>query len=152
MAVKKVIVPIEQALDEYALLKKQEKIITDRKAYLATIIKEHAEKFGVKDDKGSFYASNDTYQWGKQAKTSVSFKEEEAIHFFKEKGYKECIKVVETLDQDAVALRLSVGDVTPDDIENITTKKTTYAVDVKIKEEITATVEETSLPKASMRK
>lgn len=40
------------------------------------------------------------------------------------------------VDESAVEVRVSKGDITPEDLEEITNVKTTYAVDVREKEEV----------------
>lgn len=40
------------------------------------------------------------------------------------------------VDESAVEVRVSKGDITPEDLEAITNVKTTYAVDVREKEEV----------------
>ena len=55
---------------EYADISAQIKQLEERKKSLAEKIKEGAEQFGVKDDKGSFYLENDTILMGKVAKKS----------------------------------------------------------------------------------
>ena len=118
---------------------------------LAKEIKEYAQKNGAKDDKGSFYCDNGAFQFGQQAKKSVSFKKEEAIAFFKTKGLHDAIKIIEAIDEDAVERYITDGAVTFEDLESITETKVTYAIDLKKKEDMPV-VEETTFVVAASKK
>ena len=81
----KVSIPIEEALTEYDRLREESKRIKNRMDVLSKTIKDFAEANGTKNDVGSFYAENDDFIFGKQARKSVSFNEEKAIAFFESK-------------------------------------------------------------------
>lgn len=148
---KEVQLPIEALITEYDSLRGQKKTIEDRMKYLSDLIKAHAEKTGVKDDKGSFYAENDSYVYGKQCKKSVSFDKDKAIAYFKDKGYDECVDTVEVINEDAVECHVNNGDISLEDLEAITVTKVTYAIDIKKKEDMPV-VEQTEVPLAASKK
>lgn len=143
--------PIGSLLEEYFSLREQKKTIEDRMKYLADQIKANAEKTGVKDDKGSYYAEDEQYVYGKQCKKSVSFDKDKAIEYFKNHGYDECIETVEIINEDAVEGRINTGDISFEDLESITTTKVTYAIDIKKKEDMPV-VEQTEVPMAASKK
>ena len=114
-------------------------------------IKEYASKNGAKDDKGSFYCDNGTFQFGQIAKKSVSFVFDKAIEFFKTRGLLNAIKTTEVIDEEAVERYINEGKITFDDLESITQTKVTYAIDLKKKEDMPV-VEETTVAIAASKK
>ena len=153
--IKRVELPIEEALNEYVALREQEKTIKKRKEYLAKLVKDYADKNGVKDDKGSMYSESDSLIFGKTAVKKVSFKTEEAINYFKNSDNAKvqcCVLVKEVIDEEAVSLCIETGDLTLEDIEPLTETKTTYSVLVKEKEVVDSEVEEYTLPKVAKTK
>ena len=143
--------PIGSLLEEYYSLREQKKTIEDRMKTLADLIKANAEKTGVKDDKGSYYAEDEQYVYGKQCKKSVSFDKDKAIEYFKNHGYSECIDTVEVINEEAVESLINTGDISYEDLEAITTTKVTYAIDIKKKEDMPV-VEQTEVPLAASKK
>ena len=143
--------PVGTLLEEYYSLREQKKTIEDRMKYLADLIKANAENVGVKDDKGSYYAEDERYVYGKQCKKSVSFDKDKAIEFFKSHGYDECIETVEVINEDAVENLINTGDISFEDLESITTTKVTYAIDIKKKEDMPE-VSQTEVPLAASKK
>ena len=144
-------VSIEVMLNEYDSLRGQKKTIEDRMKVLSDQIKAYAEKNGVKDDKGSYYAENEQYVYGKQCKKSVSFNVEKALDFFKENGYEDCINTVEVINEEAVEAHINEGDISFEELESITTTKVQYAIDIKKKEDMPV-VEQTEVPLAASKK
>lgn len=143
--------PIGAMLSEYDSLREQKKKIEDRMKYLADQIKANAEKVGVKDDKGSFYAEDEQFIYGKQCKKSVSFNQEKALSYFRDRGYDDCITTVEVINEEAVESRINTGDISFEDLEDITTTKVSYAIDLKRKEEMSE-VEQIEVPVAASKK
>ena len=143
--------PIGAMLSEYDSLREQKKKIEDRMKYLADQIKANAEKVGVKDDKGSFYAEDEQFIYGKQGKKSVSFNQEKALSYFRDHGDDDCITTVEVINEEAVESRINTGDISFEDLEDITTTKVSYAIDLKRKEEMSE-VEQTEVPIAASKK
>lgn len=155
MKSKKVIGLPQQSIDakvqEYYRLREESKTIKSRMDTLAKEIKEYANKNGVKDDKGSFYCDNGTFQFGQQAKKSVTFVLDKALEFFKSHGLTDAVKTVEAIDEEAVERYINEGRVTFDDLESITQTKVTYAIDLKKKEDMPV-VEETTVAMAASKK
>ena len=127
---------ISSMVSEYQELKKQEKLISERKKLIADTIKAYATERGTKDSNGSYYSENDRFVFGSQCRKSVSFDENKAVLFFQSKGYEDCISLKPMVDESAVEVRVSKGDITPEDLEAITNVKTTYAVDVRKKRKL----------------
>lgn len=144
--------PIGAMLSEYDSLREQKKKIEDRMKYLADQIKANAEKVGVKDDKGSFYAEDEQFIYGKQCKKSVSFNQEKALSYFRDHGYDDCITTVEVINEEAVESRINTGDISFEDLEDITTTKVSYAIDLKRKEEMSEVEQTEVVPIAASKK
>lgn len=142
---------INDKLQEYYRLREESKTIKSRMETLAKEIKEYACKNGTKDDKGSFYCDNGTFQFGQQAKKSVTFVVDKAIEFFKTNGLVNAVKTVEVINEDAVEQYINEGKITFDDLESITQTKVTYAIDLKKKEDMPV-VEETTVAIAASKK
>lgn len=142
---------IDDKVQEYYALREQSKTIKSRMDTLAKEIKDYASKNGAKDDKGSFYCDNGAFQFGQQAKKSVSFVLDKALEFFKTRGLVDAVKVIETIDEEAVERYINEGKVTFDDLEGITQTKVTYAIDLKKKEDMPV-VEETTVAMAASKK
>lgn len=142
---------IDLKVEEYAKLRDEAKIIKDRMGILSKEIKDYATQNGVKDDKGSFYCDNGSYQFGNQAKKSVSFKSDEALEFLKERGLSDAIDTVEVINESAVEKYINEGIITFDDLESITQTKVSYAIDLK-KKEVMEEVQEISVQIAASKK
>lgn len=117
---------VAEVLAEYSDINEKIKFYQKRKDELATNLKELAQKSGKKDDKGSFYVTVGDKVFGKQRKCSVSLDEEKALDFFKSRGLlKQVIKTV--IDNDKVDLLVRTGEVSPEEIAEISNIKETYA-------------------------
>ena len=71
---------------EYADISAQIKQLEERKKSLAEKIKEGAEQFGVKDDKGSYYLESDTQVLGKISKKSFKIDQDKAVKTLESMG------------------------------------------------------------------
>lgn len=142
---------IKGIVEEYQALKAQEKVISERKKLLADAIKAYATQNGTKDSNGSFYSENESFIFGSQCKKSVSFDEPKALAFLQAEGYSECIDVKPVINEDKVEARVNCGDITPEQLESITKIKTTFAVDVRKKEEA-VTIQQTTATVAAQKK
>ena len=144
--------PIEDMLAEYSNLRDQKKQIDSRMKILSDAIKKFAEANGTKDEKGSFYCERADFIFGKQAKKSVSFITDRAIAFFKQKGLYDAVRTVEVLDESAIERYVSEGEVTVEELEDITNTSVTYAIDLRKKEEVVDEVTESTVSIAASRK
>lgn len=134
---KVVSLPIEKVISEYDQIRSLEKKQKERKTYLATLIKEYAEKNGVKDDKGSYYAEKGDYFLGKQCRKSISLKEGDVVTFLKNREeLKHCVITKEIVDEDAFAKCVESEMVSQEELENLINVKTSYAVVLKSIEEM----------------
>ena len=129
---------INDKVQEYYRLREESKTIKSRMDTLAKEIKEYASKNGVKDDKGSFYCDNGSFMFGQQAKKSVTFVVDKALAFFKSNGLFDAVNTTEVIDEEAVERYINEG-------------KTTYAIDLKKKEDMPV-VEETTVAIAASKK
>lgn len=144
--------PIEDMLTEYSNLREQKKRIDSRMKTLSDAIKKYAEEHGTKDEKGSFYCEKSDFIFGKQAKKSVSFITDRAIAFFKQKGFYDAVRTVEVLDESAIERYVNEGEVTVEELEDITNTSVTYAIDLRKKEEVVDEVVQSSASLAASRK
>ena len=142
---------IEAMVSEYDSLRSRKKVIEDRMKYLSEEIKKQAKENGVKDSNGSYFSNTPAFVFGAVAKKSVSFNQEKAIEFLKDKKYNECITTVEIINDKAVESRIEKGDISYDELESITDQKVSYSIDVKVKEEMPE-VEQTSTSLAASKK
>ena len=128
----KISLPIEQVIKEYDSIREQEKIHKERKAYLATLIKEYAQENGVKNDKGSFYVERDDYMLGKQCKKTIKLDEEKAVKFLKENPLtSHCVVSKEVVDEEALSICVEEGVITQTELEDIVNCKVDYSVSLK---------------------
>lgn len=142
---------IGKVISEYDLIRENEKMMKKRKTELANIIKEYSDKNGVPDDKGSLLCSNDEYSWGKQIRKSVSLNQEKALEFIKENELNDCITTVEVVNEEELENQFNLGNVTTEDLENISDIKISYST-VVTKKEVIEDAEEYELKLASQDK
>lgn len=146
MALKKVknkVVPLITEEDvfsmakEYADISAQIKTLETKKKALAESIKSGAEKFGTKDDKGSYYLENDDVICGKIAKKSFKINQEKAVAVLEEKGLNDVVDVVtvKTVNEDKLSSAVSLGRISLNDVDGFTDSSVSYSVSVKPKEE-----------------
>lgn len=139
--------------EEYAEISEQIKVLDKRKKELADKIKANSEKFGTKDDKGSYYFESDEYVTGKVSKKSFSINQGRAKEKLTELGlWDELKKVVttETLDEELLEKYVSEGKVSLNTVESFTDVKESFSVSVVKKEEVPE-VQQTTL-KAARKK
>ena len=121
---------------EYADISAKSKTLDTKKKELSSIIKDNCEKFGTKDDKGSFYFESDTLILGKVAKKTLSIKQDEAVKTLKSMGLGDVVDTVtvETVNEDKLQKAVQDKRISLDEVEKFTNVKVTYSVLVKEKE------------------
>lgn len=122
---------------EYADLSAQIKQLDEKRKLIAEKIKEGAEKFGVKDDKGSFYLEDDNFIIGKIAKKSISINQEKAVQVLQSLGLGDVIDTItsEVVNENKLQQAIQDKRISFDTVEGFTDVRTSYAVIVKKKEE-----------------
>lgn len=122
---------------EYSEISAHIKSLEAKKKDLADKIKQGAEVYGVKDDKGSFCYESNTHYLSKVAKKSVSIDQEKAIATLEEMGLEDLIheEVVRTVDESLLEEAVLEKRISIEDVEGFTNVKTSYSVLVKEKEE-----------------
>lgn len=158
-AVKNLVTPqfkigdLESLAKEYDDVSKTIRVLEKQKKELSERIKLLTEKFGVKNDGGSFYADLGSFVTGKVARKSVSIDIDKAIPLLTNKGRDDLIHPVTTYKIDEAGLEAAVqsGDVTQEELESICDVKVSYSVSVKPKEEL-AEIETSTLAVASKKK
>ena len=122
---------------QYAEISAQIKELEAQKKVLADKIKQGAEDFGVKDDKGSFYLDNGGFIVGKVAKKSFKIEQDKAVATLESMGLGDCVDVVtvKTVNEDKLQTAVQDKRITLDEVENFTTTSTSYSVSVKEKED-----------------
>ena len=121
---------------EYAEISAQIKTLDSRKKELAEKIKAGAERFGVKDDKGSFYLENDSFLLGKVAKKSFKINQDEAVQTLESLGLGDVVDttVVKTVNEDKLNSAVQSGRISLNTVEGFTSVSTSYSVTVKEKD------------------
>jgi len=121
---------------EYADISAQIKQLEEQKKALAEKIKNGAEQFGVKDDKGSFYLESDSHIMGKVAKKSFSIEQDKAVETLESMGLGDVVDVVttKTVNEDRLQSAIQDKRITLDEVEAFTNTKVSYSVLVKEKE------------------
>lgn len=137
---------------EYAELSAQIKVMEERRKFLSTQIKNGAEQFGTKDDKGSFYLENDDYVLGRVAKKSFSLNQDKAVSVLERSGLGDVLDVVKVVNEDRLNTAVQEGRIALNTVEGFTDCKISYSVKVDKKETVTAEVEQTQLSAAARKK
>ena len=139
--------------EQYIAVSKKIKALEEEKKRLSDNLKKGAEKYGVKDDKGSFYCETESCIFGRVAKKTMKINQEKAVKDLTDLGMGDLIDevIVRTVNTDRLENAVQSGKLSFDVVEGFTDVTTSYSVSVKEKEEI-AEVEQTSLKKVSKSK
>lgn len=138
---------------QYADISSQIKALEEQKKALAEKIKQGAEQFGVKDDKGSFYLESEDLMMGKVAKKSFNIDQDKAVKTLESMGIGDVVDevTVRTVNEDRLQQAVSDGRLSLDTVESFTNVSVSYSVLVKEKEAMPE-VEQTTLKSAAKRK
>ena len=138
---------------QYADISSQIKALEEQKKALAEKIKQGAEQFGVKDDKGSFYLESEDLMMGKVAKKSFKIDQDKAVKTLESMGIGDVVDevTVRTVNEDRLQQAVSEGRLSLDTVESFTNVSVSYSVLVKEKEAMPE-VEQTTLKSAAKRK
>ena len=138
---------------QYADISSQIKALEEQKKALAEKIKQGAEQFGVKDDKGSFYLESEDLMMGKVAKKSFKIDQDKAVKTLESMGIGDVVDevTVRTVNEDRLQRAVSDGRLSLDTVESFTNVSVSYSVLVKEKEAMPE-VEQTTLKSAAKRK
>lgn len=138
---------------QYADISSQIKALEEQKKALAEKIKQGAEQFGVKDDKGSFYLESEDLMIGKVAKKSFKIDQDKAVKTLESMGIGDVVDevTVRTVNEDRLQQAVSDGRLSLDTVESFTNVSVSYSVLVKEKEAMPE-VEQTTLKSAAKRK
>lgn len=138
---------------QYADISSQIKALEEQKKALAEKIKQGAEQFGVKDDKGSFYLESEDLMMGKVAKKSFKIDQDKAVNTLESMGIGDVVDevTVRTVNEDRLQQAVSDGRLSLDTVESFTNVSVSYSVLVKEKEAMPE-VEQTTLKSAAKRK
>lgn len=139
--------------EQYLAVTKKIKALEEEKKRLSDNLKKGAEKYGVKDDKGSYYCETESCIFGRVVKKTMKINQEKAVKDLTDLGMGDLIDevVVRTVNPDRLENAVQNGKLSFDVVEGFTDVTTSYSVSVKEKEEI-AEVEQTSLKKVSKSK
>lgn len=138
---------------QYADISSQIKALEEQKKALAEKIKQGAEQFGVKDDKGSFYLESEDLMMGKVAKKSFKIDQDKAVKTLESMGIGDVVDevTVRTVNEDRLQQAVSDGRLSLDTVESFTNVSVSYSVLVKEKKAMPE-VEQTTLKSAAKRK
>ena len=137
---------------EYAEISAQIKVLESKKKELAEKIKEGAEQFDVKDDKGSYYLENENHILGKVARKSFKIDQDKAVNMLQAMGIGDVIDVVTTnvVNEERLERAVQEGRLTFDTVEEFTKTSVSYSVLVKEKE-VLSEVDQTTLKVAKKK-
>ena len=137
---------------EYAELSAQIKVLEERKKDIANKIKDGAEQFGTKDDKGSFYLESDSHIMGKVAKKSFKIDQAVAVETLESMGLGDVVDVTvsKTVNEDRLQVAVQEKRISLEQVEDFTNVSVSYSVSVKEKE-VAPEVEQSTL-KAARKK
>lgn len=137
---------------QYAEISAQIKQLEERKKDLAEKIKNGAEQFGVKDDKGSFFLESDFFIMGKVARKSFKIDQENAISTLTAMGLGDVVDevIVKTVNEDRLQQAVQDNRLSLDVVRGFTNESVSYSVSVKEKEEVPE-VEQTTLKVAKKK-
>lgn len=138
---------------EYSLLSATIKELEAKKKALAEKLKEGSERFGVKDDKGSYYLEDDSVLIGKVAKKSFKIDNDRAVSVLKSMGLGDVVDTVtvETVNEDRLNNAVQDGRISINEVEKFTNVTTSYSVSVKEKEAVPE-IEQTTLRSSARKK
>lgn len=124
--------------EEYNALSEQIKQLEAKKKELSNLIKQGCVNYGVKNDKGSSFLEDDTFELGNVAKKSFKFDQEKGIEILRSKGLDNLIKeeVVYSIDEDGLEKAVAMGKISINDVNNFTISNVSYSVSVKRKETV----------------
>ena len=137
---------------EYADISAQIKVLEEKKKQLADKIKDGAEKYGVKDDKGSYYLENDSHILGKVARKSFKIDQDKAVSMLQAMGIGDVVDVVTTnvVNEERLQRAVQDGRISLDTVEEFTKSSVSYSVLVKEKE-VLSEVDQTTLKVAKKK-
>ena len=141
--------------EEYNDISSKMKELDARKKHLAEVLKDAAEKVGVKDDKGSYYCDCDNFIFGRVAKHSVKLDEEKAKTYLREHKMENMIEKVVSyvVNEEMLSEAVKDGRISQEDFESLCNVTTSYSVSVTKKNvEDMPEVEKTSLKIAARKK
>lgn len=121
---------------EYADISTQIKQLEEKKKDLASKIKDGAEQFGVKDDKGSFYLEDDSFIMGKVARKTFKIDQDKAVETLESMGLGDVVDIVtmKTVNEDRLQKAVQEKRLTLDTVQDFTKENVSYSVLVKEKE------------------
>ena len=125
---------IAEKVYEYNQLRSKAKTIKSRMDEIAKEIKSHLTSNVTPDSKGSYYAEDENFIYGNQAKKSIKLNEERAKLFFKENNLLEEVSEVKiVINEDKVSKLLEEGKITQEELETLVDIKVSYSIDIKEK-------------------
>ena len=125
---------IKEAMRQYNEIRRQEKIIADKKKEVSKFLKEYAVNHGTKDAKSSSYYSDEDYVIGNVVSTKIKFNQDKARAYMEENFadyLQEVVRTVEYIDEDKLADLVAKEVMTLEDLEQMSDITTSYRVDLK---------------------
>ena len=125
---------IKEAMQQYNEIRRQEKLLAERKKELAKFLKEYAVAHGTKDAKGSSYFTDENYVVGNVVSTKIKFNQDKARAYMEEHYadyIQEVTRTVEYIDEDKLADLVAKEVLTLNDLEQMSDISTSYRVDLK---------------------
>ena len=125
---------IKEAMQQYNEIRRQEKLLAEKKKELAKFLKEYAVEHGTKDAKGSSYFTDENYVVGNVVSTKIKFNQDKARAYMEEyyaDYIQEVTRTVEYIDEDKLADLVAKEVLTLNDLEQMSDISTSYRVDLK---------------------
>lgn len=119
---------IVEKVRQYQKMKEQKGLLEKNVKALGEEIKKYAEEHAERDTKGNYYVKDSGFVFGKQCRKSIKLNQEKTLDFVKAKGFNQCVTVKEEVNEEALEELVSTGDITTDELQDLTEEKVTYAI------------------------
>lgn len=124
---------IIEVVNQYEEVKKQEKLIAEKKKELSTVLKNYAIENGQQDSKGSSYAKVDGNIVGNVVSKKITFNPEKAIAYMTEHKpelVSEVMETVQIVSEAKIETLVSKGELSVDDVAEMVDTKLTPRLNV----------------------
>lgn len=124
---------IVELVQQYDLIKEQEKAIASRKKELADQIKKYAVEHGQTDSKGSSYRQEGGYTFGNVARKVIKLNSDKALDYLSQHKpdlVGQVLETVQIVSEAKLEALFTEGEITAEELEEMVDTKVTYSVSV----------------------
>jgi len=126
------ITTVKQTVKQYLSLKSEIDLLTDRSNELKTRLKANVQELGKTNENGHVVLEFDDVRLTNQRKVSNPLDMDIAEELLKERNiYDKCVKMVPILQENEILDCVYTGELSENDIDEMFTKKISYAFIVK---------------------